>query len=45
MVLENLLSPASGEKAPWKLFFIGFLYSSLGLLVGLLLYLVFQVYL
>jgi len=38
MVLENLLTPAGGERAPWKLFFIGFLYSSLGLLVGLLLF-------
>ncbi|MDO8480519.1 MAG: stage II sporulation protein M [Nanoarchaeota archaeon] len=38
MVLENLLSPVNGEKAPWKLFFIGFLYSTLGLLVGLFLF-------
>lgn len=35
MVLESLLNPVRAEHRPWALFFIGFVYASLGLLLGL----------
>ncbi|MFH0867787.1 MAG: stage II sporulation protein M [Candidatus Woesearchaeota archaeon] len=35
MVLESLLNPLSAEKKPWEMFFIGFLYSSIAILLSL----------
>ena len=35
MVLESLLFPITAEKKPWQMFFLGFLYASIGLFVAL----------
>ncbi|MFC2016628.1 stage II sporulation protein M [Chloroflexota bacterium] len=35
MVLESLLNPLKAEKKPWEMFFIGFLYSSIAILMSL----------
>src|SRR3989338_9354354 len=35
MVLESLLNPLSAEKRPWEMFFIGFVYSSVAILLSL----------
>jgi len=35
MVLEGLINPLKAEKKPWKLFFIGFIYASIALLLAL----------
>ena len=35
MVLESLLNPLSAEKRPWEMFFIGFAYSSVAILLSL----------
>jgi len=35
MVLESLLFPVAAEKKPWEMFFIGVLYSSVGVLLSL----------
>jgi uncharacterized membrane protein SpoIIM required for sporulation len=38
MVLEGLISPIKAEKNPWELFFIGILYSSIALVMSLVLF-------
>lgn len=35
MVLESILFPVKAEKRPWQMFFLGFLYASVGLFVAL----------
>ncbi|MBL7054276.1 stage II sporulation protein M [Candidatus Woesearchaeota archaeon] len=35
MVLESLISPLKAEKKPWEMFFIGLLYSSVGIFLSL----------
>ena len=35
MVLESLLNPLKAEKKPWEMFFIGFLYSSIGIALSI----------
>jgi uncharacterized membrane protein SpoIIM required for sporulation len=35
MVLESLINPLKAEQIPWRLFFVGFLYSSIGMLLSL----------
>ena len=35
MVLEGLLNPLKAEKSPWEMFFIGFAYSSVAILLSL----------
>ena len=35
MVVEALLFPLKAEKNPWEMFFIGFLYTSIGILLSL----------
>ncbi len=35
MVLESILNPLKAEKKPWEMFFIGFLYSSVAILLSL----------
>ncbi|MBI2654687.1 stage II sporulation protein M [Candidatus Woesearchaeota archaeon] len=35
MVVESLLNPFKAEKKPWKMFFLGFLYTSIGILLSL----------
>ncbi|MDP7244231.1 MAG: stage II sporulation protein M [Flavobacteriales bacterium] len=35
MVLESLLNPLKAEKRPWEMFFIGFIYSSIAVLMSL----------
>jgi len=35
MVLESLLNPLNAEKKPWEMFFIGFAYSSIAILLAL----------
>ena len=35
MVLESLLPPLRAEKRPWEMFFLGFLYTSIGVLISL----------
>ena len=35
MVLESLLNPLKAEKRPWEMFFIGFVYSSIAILLSL----------
>jgi len=35
MVLESLLNPLKAEKKPWEMFFIGFVYSSVAVLLSL----------
>jgi len=38
MVLESLISPARAEKEPWELFFLGVLYSSVGVFLSLFIF-------
>jgi len=38
MVLENLISPIKAEKKPWKMFFLGIIYSSIALIISLFLF-------
>ncbi len=35
MVLESLLNPLKAEKKPWEMFFIGYIYSSVAVLLSL----------
>src|SRR3989338_6269620 len=35
MVLESLLNPLKAEGKPWEMFFIGFLYSSVAILLSM----------
>ena len=35
MVLESIINPVKAEKRPWELFFIGVLYSTIGILFSL----------
>ena len=35
MVVESLLFPLTAEKKPWEMFFIGFLYTSIGIFISL----------
>ncbi|MDP3765016.1 MAG: stage II sporulation protein M [Nanoarchaeota archaeon] len=35
MVVESLLFPLKAEKKPWEMFFLGFLYTSIGLVLSL----------
>jgi len=35
MVLESLLNPLKAEKHPWEMFFIGFVYTSIAILLSL----------
>ncbi len=35
MVLESLLNPFRAEKNPWEMFFVGFLYSSVAIILSL----------
>ena len=35
MVLESLINPFKAERKPWEMFFIGFLYSSVGIALSL----------
>lgn len=35
MVLESLINPLKAEKKPWEMFFIGFVYSSIAILLSL----------
>jgi len=35
MVLESLLNPLKAEKKPWEMFFVGFFYSSIAVLLSL----------
>jgi|TARA_Y100000310_G_scaffold48410_1_gene44872 uncharacterized membrane protein SpoIIM required for sporulation len=35
MVLESLLAPLKAEKKPWETFFLGFLYTSVGIFLAL----------
>ncbi|MBS3100550.1 stage II sporulation protein M [Candidatus Woesearchaeota archaeon] len=35
MVVESLLVPFKAEKSPWKMFFLGFLYTSIGIFLAL----------
>ena len=35
MVIESLLSPFKAEKKPWEMFFVGFLYTSIGIFLSL----------
>jgi len=35
MVLESLLDPLKAEKRPWEMFFLGFVYSSIAILLSL----------
>lgn len=35
MVLESLLNPVSAEKKPWEMFFLGFIYSSIAIILSL----------
>ena len=35
MVLESLVHPLSAEKNPWEMFFMGFFYTSIGILLSL----------
>jgi len=35
MVVESLLNPFKAEKKPWEMFFLGLLYTSLGILTSL----------
>src|SRR3989344_8661184 len=38
MVLEGLVSPLRAEKHPWEMFFVGMLYSSVAIVIALLLF-------
>ncbi len=35
MVIESLLFPLKAEKKPWQMFFLGFLYTSIGIFISL----------
>src|SRR3989338_9606129 len=35
MVVESLLFPIKAEKKPWQMFFLGFLYATLGIFISL----------
>ncbi len=35
MVLESLINPLKAEKKPWEMFFIGLLYSSIGIMLAM----------
>src|SRR3989344_5583041 len=35
MVVEALLNPFKAEKKPWEMFFLGFLYTSIGIIISL----------
>src|SRR3989338_7718039 len=35
MVVEALLYPLKAEKKPWEMFFLGFLYTSIGIFISL----------
>src|SRR3989338_9805513 len=35
MVLESLINPFKAEKKPWEMFFIGFAYSSVAILLSM----------
>jgi uncharacterized membrane protein SpoIIM required for sporulation len=35
MVLESLINPLKAEKKPWEMFFMGFLYSSVGIALSM----------
>jgi len=35
MVLESIINPLKAEQTPWRLFFIGFLYSTVGMLLSI----------
>jgi len=35
MVLESLLNPMKAERRPWEMFFLGFVYSTVGILLSL----------
>ena len=35
MVLESLLNPLGAEKRPWEMLFLGFIYSSIAVLLSL----------
>lgn len=35
MVIESILNPLKAEKNPWEMFFIGFLYSTVGILLSI----------
>lgn len=35
MVLESIINPLKAEKKPWEMFFIGFLYSSVGIALSM----------
>src|SRR3989339_2118212 len=35
MVVEALLNPFKAEKRPWEMFFLGFLYTSIGIFISL----------
>src|SRR3989344_8986704 len=39
MVLESLVNPFKAERNPWEMFFIGFLYSSVGIALSLWIFL------
>lgn len=38
MVLESLLNPLQAERHPWEMFFMGILYSSIAVLLGLMIF-------
>ncbi|MBW2997947.1 stage II sporulation protein M [Candidatus Woesearchaeota archaeon] len=38
MVLESLISPEKAEKRPWELFFLGFIYVTLSILLSILIF-------
>jgi len=35
MVIESLLNPSSAEKKPWEMFFLGFVYSTIAIILSL----------
>jgi len=35
MVLESILNPSSAEKKPWEMFFLGYIYTSVGVILSL----------
>lgn len=38
MVLESIINPLRAEQKPWRLFFIGFIYTTVGLFLSLLVF-------
>lgn len=38
MVLESLINPFRAERKPWEMFFMGFLYSSVGIFLSLVIF-------